>query len=272
MSKLRENHPSAITELHLTGNPGCGKTQLARLCAEDLIREKQFQCVITLDVKNDALLEDSYKNFLQKFSGSMQMLNNREFKALGIIQRLRKLCNLVSKKMRQMKDMWLIIIDNLENKDEMELLIKFLPNCNSKSWGVGQIIFTSQLEDFAQKANPKVKTLSLKNGLKENEAEAIDILKKISNKEGTEETLLEVCKMLDFQPLSLAHAALEVFYTNSLTWEAYIKTFKTRSESNKDSYYKESNYLISMIDSIIGCVQRMRENDNVLKYIPKSRM
>ena len=268
LENLRQSYPNEVTELHLTGNPGCGKSQLALQCALELSKVKIFKIIMTIDARNDAALEKSYEMFAENLNASDDFMRVIRQQPMRI--RLTSLKNWIAQKLRKSKERWLIIVDNLED----DFYSEWFPTSNAQDWGVGQVLFTSQLEHFAKQADEHVKVVSLKEGLTFEEAKSLML--KISKKLGDEEDLRNICEMLDFQPLSLAHASLDVRYANSVTWTQYRQIFSERmSNSNpkralvkqhSDQVLEGTQYKMSMIDATRGCIERMRSSDLILQH------
>ena len=263
LKQLHELHPDEITELHFTGNPGCGKSQLALQCAKRLFEMEWFKYIITLDAKYDSTLENSLK-IVAEHMGASDIFLDEMCQTENILEKLQTLSSWVASRLKKSNEKWLIVVDNVQDIET----VQYIPNYRSSSeWGSGQIIFTSQLEDFANTANSKVKCISLKEGLDFEEAK--QLIKQTSQTEATDEEIRETCHLFDFQPLSLALASLEVRYAQSVTWSMYNSMFpqKRRKSQSHPRALSSSDYPESMLDATKGCVQRLRESNSLLNYV-----
>ena len=218
MQELYNGSNGAVSTVYLSGNPGCGKSQLAREIGKQFFSDrfdvKDLTFVATLNTESIETLVDSYLNLGRHLGITEYALTSLESlkseRPFEAIQQLHRLIILKVSKFTK----WLIIADNVF---DLHSVRSFLPQTGSKEWGHGQVLITTQdSAKFPQNA-PHTYHESLSKGMRRDEAE--ELLRKVSQ---VSEKVENVAELLDFQPLALAAAAY------------YVKTVKTSGSCNYD--------------------------------------
>ena len=207
MEELYNGAKGAVSTVYLSGNPGCGKSQLAREIGRQFYSErnddvKELIFVATLNTESVETLADSYLTLAKHLQMTEYALKELEYlkseKPLEAIQQVLRF--IIPKASKFTK--WLIIVDNVI---DLRLVRGLLPQTGSVEWGHGQVLITTQDSGIIPQNAPHTHHESLSKGLKLDEAvKLLETLTQISER-GQEEIVAE---LLDFQPLALAAAAL----------------------------------------------------------------
>ena len=225
MQDLDNESNGAVSTIYLSGNPGCGKTQLARQIGEELFtrgsgESEGLRFVATLNAETLETLADSYLSQAKQLGiteYALTKLATAEVKPKERIQQLRCLIFPQFKKFSK----WLIIADNVVN---LSLIYEYLPETASLEWGRGQVLITTQ-ESSAIPTNARhTYHESLSEGM--HPKDAVELLKQVSevSNNGEAQTVAEV---LDYQPLSLAAAASYVQFVSRFStydWSNFLTT------------------------------------------------
>ena len=111
MQELRCHHPNSVTSLYLSGNPGCGKTQMARLLGEAMYAEKNLSFVFTLGASSPESLYDSMFHLALRLGYDQGFLQNKISEG-SYHEKFNKLCSLVSVRANS-RHCWPLIVDGL---------------------------------------------------------------------------------------------------------------------------------------------------------------
>ncbi|CAH3027727.1 unnamed protein product, partial [Porites evermanni] len=213
-----------VSTLYLSGNPGCGKSQLAREIGEQFFSERTDKDVIfvaTLNAESIQALADSYillgrKLGLTEYTMA-SLASSKEKKPIEAIEQLRRLILPMISKFTS----WMIIADNVV---DLRLVRNLLPHTGSKEWGPGQVLITTQDSPTIPQNAPHTYHESLSKGMRRDEAvKLLETVSQISEKVQAE----KVAELLDFQPLALAAAAYYVQTvvnggSSNYDWQAYL--------------------------------------------------
>ena len=267
------NEDASIVTVYLSGNPGCGKSQIAREVGERFFEREDAKCdhdsctlVMTLNAENEQSMLDSYYKFACKVGVTEYSLNSitgGDSKLLPF-QQVSHLKTLVSGKMQNYSS-WLLIFDNVS---EMESMRDWWPD---EDWGgCGQVLVTTQDSRNLPVTDPLCQHVSLSEGMQPDDA--MNLLRSICqfSCDGEEEQL--VLNALDHQPLAIACAALYVRYISpgkqenpGMIWKKYLKKLETMRNrmSTENIYERQSNksYRSSMTSAVTLALEKLVQNE-----------
>ena len=213
-----------VSTIYLSGNPGCGKSQLARQLGSEFFSDnaKDMAFVAMLNAENVHTLADSYIS-LGKHLGVIEhnLTNTETPKREKPSETIEQLQRMILPTVRQFSK-WLIIADNVAN---LTLVRSFLPQTGSVEWGYGQVLIITQDSSLVPHDVPHTYHESLSKGMQVDDA--VELLEKVSQISDREQTR-NVAKFLDYQPLALAAAdyyVLTVVRNGSpnFGWTEYLK-------------------------------------------------
>jgi len=281
MNLQNTNEDGSIVTVYVSGNPGCGKSQIARAVGKKLYDEAaaandQDSCtfVMTFNAESEQSMLDSYYKFARELGVTEYSLNSiiGSDSKLKPDEKLPHLITLVSTKIKAYST-WLIIFDNAND-------LTTLRNCwPSEKWGgCGKVLVTTQDSTSVPFADPSCRHISLSRGMQM--VDALSLLKSICQFScDNEEVEHSVVKALDFQPLAIACAALYVRYSHadgvasrivpgSSTWRNYLKKLEMGKRHLTETIYERTSksYPLSMTSAVEMAVHKLVENE-VFKHV-----
>ena len=270
MEELYGGANGAISTVYLSGNPGCGKSQLAREIGQEFFpkRTGELSFVATLNAESVDTLAESYLNLGRRVGITEYTLTSLENlkrekpgEAIGQLHRLIK-----SKVSTFTK--WLIIADNVVVLRSVQ---GFLPQTGSKEWGHGQVLITTQdSSTIPYNDAPYTYHESLSKGMKQ--AEAMKLLENVSQVIDQDQ-VKAVVKALDYQPLALAAAAYYMqtvvnSASSNYDWTKYlheILTYEKRKTIENLLASENSAYPKTTLAAVEMALRRVIKNDKVLR-------
>ena len=271
----------SIVTVYVSGNPGCGKSQIAREAGKKFYDEavsdgNQETCVfvMTLNAESEQSILHSYCQLARELGVTEYSLNSitGSDSKLKPDERIAHLKTLVSAKAKDYST-WLMIFDNANE-------LRGLRNCwpDDKWGGRGKVLVTTQDSASIPFADPFCRHISLSRGMQMDDA--LSLLRNISQFScDDEETEQSVVMELDLQPLAIACAALYVRYlqadgvTNrvrpgSSTWKNYLKKLGKGKRHLTEKIYEQTskNYPLSMSSAVKMAVLKLVENE-ALKHV-----
>ena len=269
MEELNNGSSGAVSTVYLSGNPGCGKSQLAREIGQQFFSEQNGDPIFAATLKTESIetLADSYLTLGRHLGITEYALKGleslKEEKPIAAIKQLHRL--ILPKISKFIK--WLIIADNVI---DLHLVRDLLPQTGSKEWGHGQVLITTQDSGTIPQNAPHTYHESLSKGMRRDEAvELLETVSQISERVQAE----NVAELLDFQPLALAAAAYYVQTvvtsgSSNYNWKAYlqdISTYSQRKSAETVLANESSAYAKTTMAAVEMAIQRAVDTDEVLR-------
>ena len=255
------NKDASVVTIYISGNPGCGKSQVAREVGQQFFereaaKKEPDSCtlVMTLNAEREQSMLDSYYTFARKVGVTEYALNRITGRDSALLP-YEKICHLkilVSAKMENYSS-WLLIYDNVNSLNSIR---DYLPD---EYWGgCGHVLVTTQDSVNLPEADPLCESVSLSEGMQSEDARIL--LQKICGFSCDIEEESLVLNALDYQPLAIACAALYVRYigvdqqtSSSDIWKKYLKKLETleKRASTERAYERTSkSYRSSMTAAV----------------------
>ena len=269
MEELYSGSSGAVSTVYLSGNPGCGKSQLAREIGQQFFSKQNNDLIFvaTLNTESIDKLADSYLTLGRHLGITEYALKGLEsIKEEKPIEAIKQLHRLILPKTRRFTK-WLIIADNVI---DLRLVRDLLPQTGSKEWGHGQVLITTQDSGTIPQNAPHTYHESLSKGMRRDEAvELLETVSRISERVQAE----NVAELLDFQPLALAAAAYYVqtvvtSESSKYNWKAYLQEISTYSQREKTETFlanESSAYAKTTTAAVEMAIQRAVDSDEVLR-------
>ena len=270
---LEKNDDGSIVTVYLHGNPGCGKSQIAREMGRKFYKEAvpdgtkdSFAFVMTLNAESEQSLLESFCKFARKLGVTEYSLNSITGgdSKLKPNERISHLKTLISAKVKDYFT-WLVIFDNA---NDLESLKGCWPD---EDWGgCGKVLVTTQDRINLPFGESSFEDISLSDGMQEEDA--LTLLRSISRFSCDDENLERlVIEKLDFQPLAIACAALYVRHVRTVpggfTWKDYLCKLEMGKRDETDKIYERQSrsYPSSMTSAVTIAVQTLVQNE-LFKY------
>ena len=273
MEELSSGASGGVSTVYLSGNPGCGKSQIAREIGQQFFSEPKGDAenlifVATLNAETIDTLADSYMTLGRYLGITEYALSRLESlkieKPLEAVQQLHRLILLKVTKFTK----WMIIADNVVDLRSVQGL---LPQTGNKEWGHGQVLITTQDSTTIPHNAPHTYHESLSKGMRLDEAvELLEKVSQISDREQAE----NVAELLDFQPLALAAAAFYVQTvissgSSNYEWKAYLRdisTYSQRYEIETVLANESVAYAKTTMAAVEMAIERAVATDKVLRH------
>ncbi|CAH3192364.1 unnamed protein product [Porites evermanni] len=270
MQELYKSSSGAVSTVYLSGNPGCGKSQLAREIGQQFFSKQNNDLIFVATMNTESIdkLADSYLTLGRHLGITEYALKGlesiKEEKPSEAIKQLHRLILPKTSKFTK----WLIIVDNVI---DLRLVRDLLPQTGSKEWGHGQVLITTQDSGTIPQNAPHTYHESLSKGMRRDEAvELLETVSRISERVQAE----NVAELLDFQPLALAAAAYFVQTvvtsgSSNYNWKAYlqeISTYSQRKSAETVLANESSAYAKTTMAAVEMAIQRAVETDEVLLH------
>ncbi|XP_073231157.1 uncharacterized protein [Porites lutea] len=270
LEELYNESKGAISTIYLSGIPGCGKSQIARQVGQEFydkrLREDEgLTFVSTLNAETLDSLADSYFNLAKQLGVTEYALANlATSKRDSSSETMQHLMRFISPKVKQFSA-WLIIVDNVV---DLSLVRSYLPPTASEEWGHGQVLITTQDTQSIPFDSPYAYHESLSEGMHPDDA--VDLLREVSQISNQQQAE-EVAKVLEYQPLALAAAAVYVqtivsYGTPDYRWTKYLETLNSEEREAREELFAQKNraYPKTTASAIRIAITRALESDKVL--------
>ena len=267
LEKLRTDNDGKLTYFYISGNPGSGKSQLARQLAEDLFKHVKTSTetafIMTLDAKDVDTLLNSYESFCRRLNCEENIFQNLLNSSKPKEEKIKDLRSLVTTRIKNWKRWW-IIVDNVE---DLDIISPLLPEMGDNDWDNGQVILTTQNGSSVPPDSSLTKHISLSGGMNGNECR--QLLSILSGTDTDDPLLDEVAKQLDHQPLAIAAAAVyvkELAETN-FSWRDYLAKLENgkRRVTEEQLCRKNAAYSLTMSAAVFLAVKKSAEKSSILE-------
>ena len=271
MQELDDRCNGGVSAIYLSGNPGCGKSQIARQIGEEIFAVRAgdgegLTFVKTLNAETLETLTDSYISLAKQLGITEYALTNLAALKTSIpSETMQHLKLLIFPKFKQFSK-WLVIADNVV---DLSVIRSHLPQAASEEWGRGQVLITTQDSSVIPTNAPHTYHESLSAGMQPEDA--VELLKQISQTSNHEQAE-KVAEVLEYQPLALAAAA---FYVQTVanhgsptySWDKYLERFdRGEREGTEEPLAKENTaYSSTMTTAIKMALDRASKSDGVLR-------
>ncbi|CAH3110724.1 unnamed protein product, partial [Porites lobata] len=271
LKELKEANKNDISYLYISGNPGSGKSQLARLVAKRFFDEAKAipsaaPCVMTLNAASPDSLLESYASFVRQLKcPEYAVTTTLNSKDITTEEKITNLKTLVATKI-DLYTTWLLVVDNVSS---MSWVHAYLPEWGNEQWSNGQVLITTQDVKSIPLTNSFVKHFSISRGMDVDDAcSLLAMLSGISDCEMGK----EAAKTLDYQPLALASAATYVNQvrqkkaTSNFHWADFLEKVLTGKRGSTEKVLEESNpsYPKSMTSATSLAVENVMLSDKII--------
>ncbi|XP_028403103.1 uncharacterized protein LOC114525851 isoform X2 [Dendronephthya gigantea] len=265
------NNNGKLTYFYISGNPGSGKSQLARQVCEDIWKnvhaKHEAMFVMTLNGKDLDSLLYSYEDFCRKLNCNESVLKNLLSSSKPKDEKIKDLRSQISSRIKHWKKWW-IIVDNVEN---LELIYPLLPLMGDDVWNNGQIIVTTQNKNAVPSDSLSSKHISLSLGM--NDQECRQLLALLSRTGVNDSLLDEVAEKLDRQPLAMAAAAAYMGQVieslPDFSWRVYLEKLEKGRRELTEERLKQTNsaaYSSTMSAAVLLAVTKCAEENKILGH------
>ena len=267
LQNMRTDSGGELTYFYISGNPGSGKSQLARQLGEDLYKSTNWHAettyVMTLNARDLDTLLHSYEEFGRHLNCWEDVLVNIMNSSKPKADKIKNLRSQIATRIRNWTRWW-IIIDNVE---DIDIVSPLLPQMGDDLWNNGQIILTTQNTKSVPSESMLTKHISISDGMNNNECR--QLLSVLSVTDLNDPILDEVAKQLDHQPLAMAAAAVYVkaVTKTSFSWHDFIdKLEKGKRRITEQQLLKISQiaYSSTMSASVLLAVEKSAEENFIL--------
>ncbi|XP_028408095.1 uncharacterized protein LOC114530687 [Dendronephthya gigantea] len=271
LEKLHHDNDDKLTYFFISGNPGSGKSQLARQVCEDIYKTVNWATeaifFMTLDGRDLDSLFNSYEDFCRRLNCNESVLESVLNSSKAKDEKIKSLRSQISSRIRNWKKWW-IIVDNVENP---ELIFPLLPQLGDELWNNGQIILTTQNRNCLPDDSLSTKQISLSPGMSDQECRKLLTL--LSRIDINDEILNEVAEKLDRQPLAIAAAAVymrQVFQScPDFSWKDYLEKLEKGMRKSTEERLKQINlaaYSLTMTTAVLLALEKCTENNKILEH------
>jgi tetratricopeptide (TPR) repeat protein/predicted PolB exonuclease-like 3'-5' exonuclease len=279
LHNLSIRNKRSLTYLYLSGNPGSGKSQLARLVGQRYGTNisgswsDNPSFVMTLRAGSTHDILESYANFARRLDCTENDIanivnSNRTTK----VMKIQSLKVSIAKILINFKNKctWLLIVDNVVKLSEIS---SFLPQLEDEDWQGGQVLITTQDMSSVPPNSFLTVHFSVSQGM--DPEESCEFLTDLSGLVENHELVSKVAKELDHQPLALASAGFYVKQVreskvySQFTWKDYIKKLDEGKRELTEMKLTKANkpaYPLNMSTAVLLAVKMSAECDPVLKH------
>ena len=270
----------ALTHLYISGNPGSGKSQLARLVGQRFGSSSSEDCsddtdfVMTLKGTSLEDMLESYTDFARRLNCTEKNIANiANSNSIKTTMKIKSLQTEIAKLLKNNKKSinWLLIVDNVVKLSEIS---SFLPLLEDEDWQGGQVVITTQDMSTVPPNSSLSVHISVSYDMPHDES--CQFLAELSGLHEDHDLMSSVAKELDYQPLALASSA---FYVKQVRERKLAPQFSWRDYLNKLDEGKrnltevklcavnKAAYSLTMSTAVLLAVTISAESDPVLKHV-----
>ena len=263
-----------LSTLYISGNPGSGKSQLARLVAKRFYDEVKgiplaTSFVMTLNAENSETLLESYVVFARHCKcPEYAVTNTLNSTDLCADEKIRSLKTLIGARISSYTS-WLLVVDNVINVSQIH---GHLPDAGDEQWVRGQLLITTQDAVSIPLTNSAIQHVSVSKGMHPDDARSLLTLLSGVNDGEMED---EVAQALDYQPLALASASIYVREVRqskvsvNFGWGDYLEKLVGGERNTTETILTETNpsYNKSMTTAITLAVEKAMATDRVINHL-----
>jgi hypothetical protein len=142
MEKLRNTKKNETTVIYLSGNPGCGKSEIARQIGDKYFNDNsddttELKFIVTLNASSIDTLLQSYIDFAGRLGcNDCSVSRIATSKDLSQEEKIKNIRSLIDRRVQNYPS-WLIIVDNVTDLKDVS---RYLPQAGQKNNGEGQIL------------------------------------------------------------------------------------------------------------------------------------
>ena len=273
LQELKRADASNLSILYISGNPGCGKSQLASLVAERFYEKAQEDScsvafVMTLNAETLGTLLDSYIMCARQMKCLEDIIVQiQSSKCLKTVDKINSMISLISSKIDQYES-WLLLADNVKSVSEMHV---HLPQQGHGQWGKGYLLITTQDSTCIPLTSTSIRHISVSEGMQSQEAcSLLALISGISDSEIGE----IVARELDYQPLALASAATYVKQLrqskrfSEFGWNDFLRKVEKGQRDATETLLTETNpcYKKSMTTATILAIKEVMQSDKIIDH------
>ena len=272
MKELYDGNIGAVSTIYLSGNPGCGKSQLACQIGQEFFgsrsRSEGLTFVATLNADSIETLADSYLTLgkhlgITEYTLTALETSKRE-KPSETIQHVKRL---ILPKIQKFSR-WLIIADNVFALSSVH---GCLPQTAGTEWGHGLLLVTTQDSTAIPTNSSHTYHESFSKGMQIDDA--VKLLHQVS--QTTDQSKAEdVAKVLEYQPLALAAAGYYVKTvvengSPSFSWAEYLQGLRQGHREVSDHLLASQNlgYSKTMTAAVKMALERAVETDEIFHHL-----
>ncbi|XP_046855435.1 uncharacterized protein LOC124448463 [Xenia sp. Carnegie-2017] len=274
LKKLRNDNNNELTYFYISGNPGSGKSQLARqVCKEKFESfdwQNQTTFVWTLDGKDKESLFKNYLDLCYRINCDNFRIKQYSEENLAITEKIKNLLSLLLTRINLWRNWW-IIVDNVAQPNKIHPL---LPKIGEHGWMNGQIILTVQNTEGIPHKEVLSRHVSISHGM--NDKECFELLNHYTEDKNADVQLLnDVIDTLHRQPLALAAAGYYVDNVNkancNFTWKQYLEKLSSGKQEEMDKTLAKDNteYSKTMLQAAVLAVEINAQNSLILANVFK---
>ena len=273
MEELYHGNIGAVSTIYLSGNPGCGKSQLACQLGQEFFDKRSpttegLTFVATLNAESIEALADSYLTLAKQLGITEYTLTTLETskreKPRETIQHLKRL---ILPKIQNFST-WLIIADNVFALSSVH---GYLPQTASSEWSHGLVLITTQDSTSIPPNSSHTYHESFSKGMQLDDA--VKLLHQVSQT-ADQAKVEDVANVLEYQPLALAAAG---YYVKTVvengspcfSWSKYLKGLRQGHREVSDNLLASQNlgYSKTMTTAVRMALERAMKTDEVFQHL-----
>ncbi|KXJ14679.1 hypothetical protein AC249_AIPGENE4253 [Exaiptasia diaphana] len=270
MQQLSIEKNGETTIVYLSGNPGSGKSVMARQVGQKYYDDSDdsketLRFIVTLNTSTLDTLLNSYVMFAKRLNCYQDCITSiTTSKDLSKEDKILQLKSVANKQVIKYSS-WLIIVGNVV---DLKSFSQYWPQSGEKTSGKGQILVTTQ-DSPSIGVSSYCHHISLSCGMTENDA--IEVLCEVSGYRSEDnDIMLKVSRALDFQPLALSSTAVYMRSVRTInkqySWHQCLEQLEKERERLEKVYEETSlTYKTTMTAAVNLALQR-EMNDEIMLH------